>query len=85
MAKRKKKATTKGGKRKWMQEASRRMEEKGTKGAFREYCRRRGYSGVTQACIEEGKRSKDPTIRKRAVLAETFKRYGGRKRKKKRR
>jgi hypothetical protein len=80
MAKKKKK--TKGGKRKWMQEVRERMERKGTKGAFREYCRRRGYSGVTQACIEEGKRSKDPTIRKRAVLAETFKKYGGRKRKK---
>lgn len=67
---------------KWMQEVNKQMEEKGTKGAFREYCIRKGYSGVTQACIEEGKRSSNPTIRKRAVLAETFKKHSKKRKKK---
>ncbi len=53
------------------------------KGAFKAYCRRLGYSGVTQECIERGKKSKNPTIRRRAVLAETFRKMS-RKRKKRR-
>ena len=51
------------------------------KGAFTRWCKQRGYSGVTQACIMEGKRSKNPTIRRRAVLAETFRKIGRRRRK----
>jgi len=73
MAKRKKKKT---GER-WIQRAIKKP------GAFTEWCRRRGYSGVTQACIEEGKRSKDPTTRRRAVLAETLRKIS-KKRKKRR-
>jgi hypothetical protein len=53
-------------KEKWIQKAIKR------KGAFREYCKRKGYTKVTKECIEEGKRSKDPTIRRRAILAETL-------------
>lgn len=51
-------------------------------GSFTAYCKRKGYKGVTAACIAEGKRSKDPTIRKRANLAQTL-RGMSRKRKKK--
>ena len=50
------------------------------KGAFTAYCKKQGYKGVTKECIEKGKKSKNPTTRKRAVLAETFKKMA-RKRK----
>jgi len=48
-------------------------------GSFTAYCKRQGYKDVTEECIREGMRSKDPTTRKRASLARTFRRYGGRK------
>jgi len=51
-------------------------------GAFTEWCQRRGYNGVTQKCIEEGKKSDNPTIRRRAVLAETLRRLAKRRKKK---
>lgn len=38
------------------------------KGAFTKYC----GGKVTQECIERGKNSPNPTTRKRATLAETF-------------
>lgn len=45
-------------------------------GAFKEYCKGKGLvdkeGNITQECITEGKNSEDPTIRKRATLAETF-------------
>ena len=41
-------------------------------GSFTKYCKRKGYKGVTKKCIEEGKKSKNPETRKRAVLAENF-------------
>ncbi|MEM1672463.1 MAG: hypothetical protein QXT86_10490 [Archaeoglobaceae archaeon] len=63
--------------KKWIQKAIKKP------GAFREWCIRRGYSGVTQACIEEGKRSKDPTVRRRAHLAETLRKLSKRRKKKK--
>ncbi len=52
--------------RRWIQKAIKK------RGAFTQWCKRRGYSGVTQRCIEEGKRSKNPTTRRRAVLARTL-------------
>ncbi|MEM4619679.1 MAG: hypothetical protein QW607_05645 [Desulfurococcaceae archaeon] len=63
--------------KKWIQKAIKKP------GAFREWCIRRGYSGVTKACIEEGKRSKNPTTRRRAVLAETLMKLRKKKKKKK--
>lgn len=63
--------------KKWMQKVTSSMERKGTKGVFTAYC----GGKVTQACIEKGKKSSNPTIRKRAVLAETFRKIA-RKRKK---
>ena len=53
-------------KKDWMQDAVKHP------GAFTEYCKRKGFDGVTQECINEGKKSSNPTVRKRATLAETF-------------
>lgn len=52
--------------KKWIQEAIK------NPGAFTEYCKRKGYKGVTKECIEEGKKSPNPTTRRRAHLAETL-------------
>ena len=52
---------------KWIQDAIKK------EGAFTEYCKKKGYEGVSKECIEEGKKSNTPTTRKRAVLAETLK------------
>ncbi len=38
-------------------------------GSFTEYCRRKGYDGVTSACIAQGKKSKNPATRKKATFA----------------
>ena len=42
-------------------------------GAFRSWCRKQGYSKVNTRCIQKGLKSKNPTTRKRARLALTFK------------
>jgi len=52
------------------------------KGAFTAYCKRQGFKGVTKACIEKAKRSKNPTTRKRAILAETFRKMAKKRKKK---
>lgn len=39
------------------------------KGKFTDYCKSKGYDGVTQNCIDEGKRSALSRIRKRATFA----------------
>jgi len=59
-------------KEKWMQEVKEEIKRKGTEGAFRRYCQRKGYKKVTWKCIEEGKRSPNPKTRKRANLAAKF-------------
>lgn len=61
--------------KKWIQKVNKSMERKGTKGAFTAYC----GGKVTQACIEKGKKSSNPTIRRRAVLAETFRKIARRR------
>jgi len=55
------------------------------KGKFTEYCKKKGYGGVTEACIREAKASGDPTLVKRATFAENVRtgKIGGKKRKKK--
>lgn len=45
------------------------------KGAFRAWCKKQGHSKVTKECIAKGKRSKNPTTRRRATLAATFAKY----------
>lgn len=64
----KKMARKKGGK--WLQAARERMERKGTVGAFTAWCKRQGFGGVTQACINKAKASGNTTLVRRAVFAE---------------
>ncbi len=52
------------------------------KGTFTKYCVAKGYGGVTKKCIAEGKKSSDPKTRKRAVLAQTFKKMARKNEKK---
>lgn len=54
---------------KWMQHAEEKMEEKGTKGTFTEYC----GGKVTEECIEEGKKSPNSKTRQRANFADNVK------------
>ncbi len=51
-------------------------------GAFRAYCKRKGYSKVNTACINEGLKSPSKTVRKRAALAKAFKNMRKNKKKK---
>ena len=39
------------------------------RGTFTAYCNRSGYDGVTGNCINRGKRSNNPTTRRRATFA----------------
>ena len=52
--------------------------KKKNKGTFTRYCKSKGYKGVTQKCIQEGKKSRNSKTRKRANFAQNF---GKRKRK----
>ncbi len=51
------------------------------KGAFTAYCKRKGYGGVTEACIQKGLKSPNPSIRKEANLARTFRKINKKRRK----
>jgi len=62
-------------KEKWIQKAIRKP------GAFTEWCRRQGFSGTTKECIELGKRSSNPTTRRRAYLAETLRKLSKKRKK----
>jgi len=62
---------------KWIQTAIK------NKGSFRAYCKRKCYKKVNKQCINEGKKSKNPTIRKRAQLAETLLKLRKKRRKRK--
>lgn len=59
--------------KKWIQKAIKHP------GSFTEWCKKQGFKGVTKECIEMGKRSKNPTIRKRANLAETLRKMSKKK------
>lgn len=52
------------------------------KGAFTRWCKKRGYGGVNNRCIEAGKKSKNPTTRRRAVLAQTFRKMSKKRKRK---
>lgn len=56
----------KGGKTNWMKDAVKKP------GSFTAFCKSKGYDGVTEQCVSEGKRSKNPLTKKRANLAATF-------------
>jgi len=53
-------------------------------GAFTQYCKRLGFKGVTQACIQKGLKSKNPLTRKRANFARVARKWKKVGRKKKR-
>lgn len=46
------------------------------KGKFSEHCRRKGYEGVTNECIEKGLASKSASLRKQANFARNSKLWG---------
>jgi len=39
-------------------------------GRFTEWCKGHGFNGVTKACIEVAKKSKDKSVRSMAIFAE---------------
>ena len=39
---------------------------------FTRYCKSKGYSGVTKACLDKGCKSKNPKTKKRACFAKAF-------------
>lgn len=41
-------------------------------GSFTAYCKRKGFKGVTMACIKMALKSKNPLTRKRALFALNF-------------
>ena len=45
------------------------------KGKFTDYCKKKGYKKVTQECIEEGLKSKNPLTRKRALFAKVARKW----------
>jgi len=51
-------------------------------GAFRSWCQKQGYSKVNTRCINKGKKASDPLIRKRAVLADNFRKMRLKRKKK---
>lgn len=59
-------------KEKWTQGVKEKIEERGTAGSFREWCRRRGFSKVTAECIADGLKSLNVAIRKKAGLAKAY-------------
>lgn len=57
----------------WIGKAVNKMEKKGTKGDFRSYCQRKGYSKVTNECINKALNSKNERLRKMAQFAKNVK------------
>ena len=60
------------GKKKFIQDAFKLFEKKGTKGSFTRWCKSKGYSKVTTACIKRGKRSPRLKIRRKAIFAQNI-------------
>ncbi len=63
--------------KKWIQKAIKKP------GSFTARCKRKGFGWVTQACINAGKKSSNPTIKKRAVLAETLRKMSKKRKRRK--
>ena len=59
--------------KKWMQGAQRKMQRKGTVGAFSQYC----GGKVTDSCIERALNSNNETLRRRAQFARNMRRQDG--------
>lgn len=67
-------------KKKWMQAAAKRMEKKGTRGAFGDWCREHGFNGATSECIAYALAHGSTTTKQRANFAQRAKK-ASRKRK----
>lgn len=71
----------------WMQEASERMERKGTKGKLRKRLHVKAGDKIPAKKLKKAAHSKNPELKREAVLAETFKKAShsrGRKKSRKR-
>jgi ribosomal protein L9 len=66
------KKAAKKGNGKWMQKASKKMEEKGTEGSFTAWCKKKGFGGVTSQCIAAGLKA-GGAIAKKAIFAKNAK------------
>lgn len=48
------------------------VKRRGTKGKFRAWCKARGYSKVTAACIAQGLRSRSTSVQRMAKAAKAY-------------
>lgn len=68
--------------KKWLQAANKKMESKGTKGAFTDMAKKAGGvkkgGGVKDSFIEKELKSSNPTTRKRAQFAKNMKKIAKR-------
>jgi len=48
------------------------VKRRGTKGSFRAWCVKQGFSGATSACIARGLKSKSKAIRAKAKAAKAY-------------
>jgi hypothetical protein len=62
--------------KKFIKKAFKTFEKKGTKGSFTRWCRRNGYPKATTACINRAKKSKNLTIRRKAIFAQNIRSKG---------
>jgi len=65
-----------GKRKKFIKKAFKNFEKKGTKGSFTRWCRRNGYPKATTACINLAKKSKNLTIRRKAIFAQNIRSKG---------
>ena len=49
--------------------------KKSSQGSFTAYCKRKGYSKVTTACISQGLKSSSSSIRKKANFARNARKW----------
>jgi len=67
--------------KKWIQDVVKKAEQKGTKGKFREWCIKQGFSGVNKSCIQKAKKvakeKGDTTLLRRAIAAENMMKASG--------
>jgi len=58
----------------WLQNARKSMQKRGTVGSFTEWCKRKGYGGVTDACIAAGLKA-GGLIAKKAAFAKAVRSF----------
>jgi hypothetical protein len=60
------------GKKKFIKEAFKSFEKKGTAGSFTRWCKSKGFPKVNNACIKRGKKSPLLKIRRKAIFAQNI-------------